>query len=190
MNQKRIAAVALVVVGILAVILSFVAFGLDTGYNVSNEYYGGDAYTGIQQAAAQTARNLVTLTEAVAFVGGAILLIGGLALIAGGIANWSADEYVPNTYEQPSAPGEYQPPKTHESAVGKWTCTCGRVNPDYQSVCSCGVTKQETRQAPKLMEKPVAVPVRTANGWRCSCGKEHPNFVSNCECGVSKSEIR
>ena len=31
----------------------------------SNKYYGGDAYTGIQQAAAQTARNLIPVFEAI-----------------------------------------------------------------------------------------------------------------------------
>ena len=158
MNLKRVAAVALILVGILAVILGFCAYGADTGYTEIDKEYGGDAYTGIQNAAAQTARNLVNLTEAIAFAGGSILLIGGLALIGAGIATLPEEEYGPVTYAPQSQ--ETPPPaprphdgRSHESAVATWTCTCGRTNPDYQQTCSCGVTKQQTRQAPKLTEK-------------------------------------
>lgn len=31
--------------------------------------------------------------------------------------------------------------------VSTWTCTCGKVHQDYESACSCGVTKQEAKAA-------------------------------------------
>lgn len=67
-----------VAVGVLIIIFSIVVFNLDTVMHTddpekiptiteaqeapeseSNSYYGGDAYTGIQQASAQTANNLI-----------------------------------------------------------------------------------------------------------------------------------
>ena len=121
MNAKRIAAVALVLIGIVAVILSFSAYGLDTGYSESDKEYGGDAYTGIQNAAAQTSRNLVYLTEAVAYVGGSVLLIAGLALIGSGIATWPEEEYGPVIYSAPSQPAPQQPAPVSCIAGGFFT---------------------------------------------------------------------
>ncbi|MBR5345401.1 MAG: hypothetical protein IK127_06205 [Clostridia bacterium] len=86
--------------GILAIIFAIILFaggdssvtGMDTGTQTSYEYYGGDAYTGIQQAAADTARNVQALAKIVktGFEGttgsgnamGYLLLVIGLWLIA------------------------------------------------------------------------------------------------------------
>ena len=38
-------------------------FGKDVGYYEASSAYGGDAYTGIQNAAAQTANNVKALSE-------------------------------------------------------------------------------------------------------------------------------
>lgn len=84
-NIKKILAIAFVVIGLLSVILGLSAYGLDTGYYESSSAYGGDAYTGIQNAAAQTANNVRYVTEAVASVGGSILLVTGLVLILVGV---------------------------------------------------------------------------------------------------------
>lgn len=85
MNIKKILAIAFVVIGLLSAILGLSAYGLDTGYYESSSAYGGDAYTGIQNAAAQTANNVRYVTEAVASVGGSILLVTGLVLILVGV---------------------------------------------------------------------------------------------------------
>lgn len=72
----------LIVVGILAIILAFVCFTKDVG-NVTVGYsYGGDAYTGIQNAAAQTANNVLYLAEIVRLGFGSVLLILGLGMVA------------------------------------------------------------------------------------------------------------
>ncbi len=49
--------------GILSVIFGFVMLGKNVGYSESSSVYGGDAYTGIQNAAAQTANNVKKLSE-------------------------------------------------------------------------------------------------------------------------------
>ncbi len=76
--------------------------GLDTGTRTSYSYYGGDAYTGIQQAAADTARNVKALGEIVKagfrdmregngdpsmrYGISALLAVTGLALIGAAVA--------------------------------------------------------------------------------------------------------
>ena len=69
--------------GVLAVILAFVCFGKYEGYTESSKSYGGDAYTGIQNASAQAANNTYHLAEITKFAGGSILLVIGLISIAG-----------------------------------------------------------------------------------------------------------
>lgn len=210
--MKKKIGVFFIVVGILSAILGLSAFGMDTGNYAGNQAYGGDAYTGIQNAAAQTARNIQTLTEAVVFGFGAVLLVGGLALAGYGLQN-VLDNPAPATSQTayPSAPQQtpynptsapqqtsYNPtpatqPSYHQAAapspamsgyVGQWSCTCGRTNPDYMQQCSCGVTKAAA--------KADAMPSnagRTTNGWRCRCGREYPAYVSSCVCGMSKNDV-
>ena len=43
--------------------MSFQVSGADTGYWESDKSYGGDAYTGMQQAAAQAANNTIYLGD-------------------------------------------------------------------------------------------------------------------------------
>ena len=173
MGGKQFAAVALVIVGILAIILGCCAFGLDTGYSEGDKAYGGDAYTGIQNATAQTARNLVKLTEAVSFSAGSVLLISGLALMAAGIAVWPSES-------------AYIPAITGNYAENTWACVCGKRNSNIVAVCACGRRKQQAEGPLEKQEQPGA---HTPNGWRCTCGREHPAYVSTCPCGVNKRDI-
>lgn len=52
-----------IISGILSVIFGIIMFGKDVGYYEASSAYGGDAYTGIQNAAAQTANNVKALSE-------------------------------------------------------------------------------------------------------------------------------
>ena len=71
-----------VIIGIAIMVCSYFVFSFDTSIKnpdfsdvslsyipgpeeESNEYYGGDAYTGIQQAAAQAANNLIPVFDAI-----------------------------------------------------------------------------------------------------------------------------
>ncbi len=66
--------------GILSIIFGIIMLGKDVGSYEYSEAYGGDAYTGIQNAAAQTANNVKNLSE-ITKNGFAFLLIA-IGLIA------------------------------------------------------------------------------------------------------------
>ena len=74
----------MIVVGILAIILAIVCFSMDVGNTSLGYSYGGDAYTGIQNASAQTANNIFYLTRIARFGFSSILLVLGLGMIATG----------------------------------------------------------------------------------------------------------
>ncbi|MBQ3221866.1 MAG: hypothetical protein IJB34_07920 [Clostridia bacterium] len=98
MNSKtnKIFNYALVGVGVVSIVFAVLCFVLNTdfdyGYWVSAEVYGGDAYTGIQNAAAATANRVDGLSENVAMLAksirmglGFILLLAGLLIVLYGI---------------------------------------------------------------------------------------------------------
>lgn len=74
----------MIVVGILAIILAIVCFSKDAGNTSLGYAYGGDAYTGIQNAAAQTANNVFYLAKIVRFGFSSVLLVLGLGMVAVG----------------------------------------------------------------------------------------------------------
>lgn len=76
MNRKRLRIIFLCL-GLLATIFALALYGKDVGANEQYKSYGGDAYTGIQQAAAQTANNVFDLAEIVQNGLASILLIHG-----------------------------------------------------------------------------------------------------------------
>lgn len=81
MFKRNLPALAGILAGVLAVVLAIVLFTtpgnvvlnynsrpsamdtMDTGTRTSYSYYGGDAYTGMQQASADTARNVKIQSE-------------------------------------------------------------------------------------------------------------------------------
>lgn len=85
-NIKFIKGILLIVIAIISIIFSIKSFERsDYGTWVSQKEYGGDAYTGIQNAAASTAANVNVVNRSVSFGFGAILLIVGLTLgVVGG----------------------------------------------------------------------------------------------------------
>ena len=95
--KKKIVAIILICVAVVSLALGIVSMTkisghFYTGKYVSRQTYGGDAYTGIQNAAADTAWNveagneiLNKIYDAVCFGFGALLLVIGLALIGVGV---------------------------------------------------------------------------------------------------------
>lgn len=62
-TTKRLFSLCAIAVGILAIVFATHCFNPDISYYISyvrHETYGGDAYTGIQNAAADTANNIRT----------------------------------------------------------------------------------------------------------------------------------
>lgn len=83
--KKRIRSILLVIIGIFAIFLSIICFSKYDGNSVMQISYGGDAYTGIQNASAQTAVNIRYLSLITRFGFGSVLLISGLTIITVGI---------------------------------------------------------------------------------------------------------
>ena len=83
--KKNMKSICLMAIGALAILLSIVCFAKDDGVREGNEYYGGDAYTGIQHAAAHTANNVQKLADIERFGFGSILLIAGCTLLVMGM---------------------------------------------------------------------------------------------------------
>ncbi len=72
--------IAGIISGVISIIFGFMMLGMEVGAYESNSSYGGDAYTGIQNAAAQTANNLIDVAQ-IAQSGFSYLLIA-IGLIA------------------------------------------------------------------------------------------------------------
>lgn len=80
--MKKVFSIAGAAAGVFSIIMSFVVLGKETGYYVSNSSYGGDAYTGIQNAAAETANNVIYLGDMIQLGLFAVLFAFGLACAA------------------------------------------------------------------------------------------------------------
>ena len=78
---NAIAALGGIVSGILSFIFGIIMFAQETGYMEYDKQYGGDAYTGIQNAAAQTASNVKNLAEATKNGFAFLLIVIGLIAI-------------------------------------------------------------------------------------------------------------
>lgn len=72
-------------IGVTSIVLSILCFTKNDGTYVLRNYYGGDAYTGIQHAAAETGENVRSMAKINRFGFGSVLLVGGLALIVCGL---------------------------------------------------------------------------------------------------------
>lgn len=90
--MRTLRATLLTIIGILSIIFGIVCFNMDEGRYETSSSYGGDAYTGIQNAAAKTANNVQVLTKNVNKGMGYMLLIAGMSLIAVGITTSGKDK--------------------------------------------------------------------------------------------------
>lgn len=84
---KRIRTFLLCGVGVISIILSIKCFSFDRLDSEPKSMYGGDAFTGIQNAAATTSKNVSELASIVQFGFGSLLLINGLTLLAFGLTS-------------------------------------------------------------------------------------------------------
>lgn len=80
-NKEKAFSVLGTISGIISIIFSIIVFCMDNGSWENSLQYGGDAYTGIQNAAAQTANNIQALCDILKIAFGAVLLVGGIVLI-------------------------------------------------------------------------------------------------------------
>ena len=81
-----------ILAGALSIVMSIVTFCLSTGLSESNSRYGGDAYTGIQNAAAQSANNIMYSNIILKIALGSLLLVVGIVLICYFVGNLKKQE--------------------------------------------------------------------------------------------------
>ena len=112
--NKNILGVSFILIAILSLIFAFTCFGMYTGGYESNLSYGGDAYTGIQNASAQAANNIQTLTENFNAACGYAFLICAATFASLGCAILPADSKLKKSAANIAAKVR---PATSESAV-------------------------------------------------------------------------
>lgn len=84
--MRLLRSILLTAVGILSIIFSIRCFNMEDGSYEPNATYGGDAYTGMQNASAQAANNIQDLTKNVNQGMGFMLMIAGLTLVSVGVS--------------------------------------------------------------------------------------------------------
>lgn len=85
MKSTKAKKLVLIIIGIIALIFATLMSNADCGNFESSYTYGGDAYTGIQNAAAQTANNIKDLAVITSAGFSFLFALIGLILIAYGI---------------------------------------------------------------------------------------------------------
>lgn len=88
-NSKRTISIFGIITGIIIIIIGLTNFNANYCSYVSKETYGGDAYTGIQQAAAQAAnnayyinRNLVLFCRIAFIITGVLVILHYLCILS------------------------------------------------------------------------------------------------------------
>ena len=149
--MKKAYGVMFLLIGIVSVILGMVSFSMETGSYELNVSYGGDAYTGIQNASAQAANNIIYLAEVTSFGFGAVLTVAGVFMMIFGIKTLSAPEQqtrqVQQETEEKPVIQEVKPAEKPVEAMPVntpmwWQCSCGKTNHSSVKTCQCGASRK------------------------------------------------
>lgn len=92
MAKSIVRGVLLIIIGIVAITFSVECRDMSTGKTVSHTAYGGDAYTGIQNAGADTASNVYYLSKIATYGFSSLLLVIGLTLCGFGVTEFIPDQ--------------------------------------------------------------------------------------------------
>ena len=137
-----------ILLGIGAIALAVLVFTGSVGYYESFMQYGGDAYTGIQNAAAQTANNIMFLGETIRLGLASFLLIQGLVLLLGALCIRTKQKAPKEASVAPIAPvqpvfAEPVQAPVQPQQPAPWTCPhCGTANEAGYLFCQgCGKGK-------------------------------------------------
>lgn len=84
---NKIRTIIFIVIGIILIGLSIRCFSYKTMEFTEKSMYGGDAFTGIQNAGAQTSENVSGLASIVQFGFGSVLLVAGLGFLGVGLTS-------------------------------------------------------------------------------------------------------
>ena len=91
-NMKKLRSILLCIVGVISIGLAIKSYSTKESRYEYNSAYGGDAFTGIQNAAARTSKNVSELKESVDFGFGSVLLITGLSLLVFGVTSFGSEK--------------------------------------------------------------------------------------------------
>ena len=161
-SLKTAAGVFLILGSVLSLIFAIISFAQNNGFYVISHTYGGDAYTGIQNAAADTGNNVKALAEAVSFCFGALFLILTVVLFAFALKCFGdaktshippVSTQTPSVYSQTpvSAPSVYPQtpvsapsvyPQTPTGPVGEAVMPI-RIGGEKEVCPRCGTTQKE-----------------------------------------------
>ncbi|MBE7061340.1 MAG: SHOCT domain-containing protein [Clostridiales bacterium] len=92
MTKKQVLGLVFVIIAFISLIFAIVCFSMYCGKYTFYEYYGGDAYTGIQQAAADTSYNVLIGNQNSAVMGGFFFLLVSFTFTSIGIINLIKDK--------------------------------------------------------------------------------------------------
>lgn len=82
---KKVEAICKIIIGALSIVFALIILAADSGVFERQTSYGGDAYTGIQNAGAITANNVKCLAIICSQGFGFILLVGGAIIALNGV---------------------------------------------------------------------------------------------------------
>lgn len=82
---KKIRVIIFIIIGVISIGLSIKCFSYRQLDYEAKSMYGGDAFTGIQNAGAQTSKNVRDLADIVKFGFGSVLLVSGLGFLGVGL---------------------------------------------------------------------------------------------------------
>ncbi len=119
MKKNTTLGTAFIFIALVSLVFAIVCFNMEIGYEPWRETYGGDAYTGIQNAAADTARNIADTNNIIKTIAGFAFVIVGLAFGSVGIANFQENKKSVTTYAANSATTQQAPTpeKTEEQTT-------------------------------------------------------------------------
>ena len=83
--NRNFKVIVFIVIGVISVGLSIRCFSFDEMDYVAKSVYGGDAFTGIQNAGAQASENIRDLAKIIQFGFGSVLLVAGMGFLGIGL---------------------------------------------------------------------------------------------------------
>ena len=192
--NKKLLKIFGIILGVVTIVLAVIVLCKGVGYYESNVSYGGDAYTGIQNAAAQAANNVMYVGEMIRFALGAQMLVMGLAMVLGSLCIRIEEAVQITEPEQKTEPQQAEEP---EQEVEPEQVDEGQeeAEPEQENE-----PQQEAK--PKQEEEPEQAPVaplpfgqlgrKAAAGeleeWKCSrCGTVNESVGPFCHvCGKAR----